>query len=63
MIMKDEMLRYVPSQWTRVHPNCYYEALKAVSLKVAEVAMSNGDQYEDIYWRRLIDDPQFELGL
>jgi len=59
LLIKDDLHRYVPSQWALLHPNLYGVALKAVSRAVAEVAEKDGE----VYWRRLIDHPQMELGL
>lgn len=59
MILKDDLLRYIPTQWSILHPNLYNIALRAVSEKLAQISHIK----EDFYWRRLLDDPQFELGL
>lgn len=64
MILNDDLLKYVPSQWTLVYPNMYNLAIVSSVKKLAELAINETTKGEyAVYWRRLYDDPQLELGL
>lgn len=61
MILKDDLLKYIPLQWALIHPSMYTLALEAKIKELAELAMDDRDN--QFYWRRFVDNPQLELGL
>lgn len=63
MILKDDLLKYIPLQWTLIHPNMYALALEAKIKELAELAMVETHIDNQFYWRRFVDNSQLELGL
>lgn len=63
MILKDDMLKFIPLRWSIVHPRLYELALCAVAKKLAQIAIIQRTDTIDVYWQRDIDNAQLELGL